>query len=76
MRGHMSVTHYKKTPMDQTPFSMTYGLEIVVPIEMSVPTTTTISRYNPSTNDKDQSTMLELLDKQRDKAELQNEALR
>lgn len=56
-----------KTPTRHTLFSMAYGLEAIVP--MSVPMTR-ISEYNPSMNDKDQLTALELLGEQCDEPEL------
>lgn len=50
----------------QTPFSMVYGLEVVISIKMSLPTAR-ISKYDPSNNEKSQSITLKLLDEQRDK---------
>lgn len=52
---------------------MTYNLEAVVPIELRVPTTRILGN-DPSTNEKNQSTALELMDEQCDKAELHNNA--
>lgn len=58
--------------MGQTQYSMAYGLEVVIPIKISIPTTT-LSGYDLSNNEKNQCTTLELLDEQCDKAKLHNE---
>ena len=45
---------YRTTPCrstGETPFSMTYGAETVIPLETSFPTSRT-SSFNPSDNDK------------------------
>jgi len=63
----------KKTPTGQTPFSLTYGLEAIVPVEMTVPTRR-ISQYDVSQNEAGQTVALELIDKHRNRAELRNEA--
>ena len=45
---------YRTTPrrlIGETPFSMTYGAEAVIPLETSFPTLRTIS-FNPSSNDE------------------------
>jgi len=62
-----------KNPTGNTPFAMTYGVEAVVPIEMSIPTYR-ISKYDELNNDQNLATELELRDETRDEADLRNES--
>lgn len=63
----------KKTPVGHTPFSMTYVVEVVITIEMSIPIYK-VSNYDASTNDRNLSINLELWEELRNKVELHNEA--
>lgn len=62
----------KKSPTGHTPLTMTYGVEAVVPIKMSIPTPK-VSKYDATTNDKNLSTTMEKHDEIHDEVELHNE---
>ena len=58
---------YRTTPRrstGETPFSMTYGAEAVIPLESGFPTTRT-SSFNPKDNDENLARGLDLIDEKR-----------
>ena len=64
---------YRTTPRRstrKTPFSMTYGAEIVIPLETSFPTLRS-SLFNPSDNDEHLKRNLDLIEKKRENAMVQ-----
>ena len=61
---------YQTTPrrlIGETPFSMTYGAEVVIPLETSFPTLRT-STFTPSNNDELLGMSLDLIEERREKA--------
>ena len=64
---------YRTTPRrstGETPFSMTYGVEAVIPSETGFPTMRT-SSFNPKDNDENLARDLNLIDEKREKAMVQ-----
>ena len=64
---------YRTTPRwstEETPFSMTYGSEAVIPLETEFPTLRT-SLFNPNNNDRLLEKSLDLIDEQREAATVQ-----
>ena len=64
---------YKTTPhrsTRETPFSMTYGAEAVIPLETGFPTTRT-SSFNPKDNDEQLTRNLDLIEEKRENAMVQ-----
>ena len=64
---------YQTTPRwstEETPFSMTYGSEAVIPLETEFPTLRT-SLFNPNNNDRLLEKSLDLIDEQREAATVQ-----
>ena len=64
---------YRTTPcrsIGETPFSMTYGAEAVIPLETSFPTLRT-SSFNPSDNDEQPKKSLDLIEEKRENAMVQ-----
>ena len=64
---------YRTTPrrsIGETPFSMSYGTEVVIPIETSFPTLRTQS-FNPSNNDELLERSLYLIEERRESAMVQ-----
>ena len=64
---------YRTTPRrstGETPFSMTYGAEAVIPLESGFPTTRTTS-FNPRANDEHLARSLDLIDEKRENAMVQ-----
>ena len=64
---------YQTTPrrlIGETPFSMTYGDEVVIPLETSFPTLRT-STFTPSNNDELLGMSLDLIEERREKAMVQ-----
>ena len=64
---------YQTTPRwltGETPFSMTYGAEAVIPLETSFPTLRT-STFTPSNNDELLGKSLDLIEERREKAMIQ-----
>ena len=60
---------YRTTPRrstGETPFSMTYGAEAVIPLESGFPTTRT-SSFNPKDNDENLARGLDLIDEKKGK---------
>ncbi|GKA99121.1 hypothetical protein Tco_0827058 [Tanacetum coccineum] len=55
----------KKTSNGETPFSLTYGTEAVIPVEIDMPTHRT-SSANEKTNDQELRLNLDLLDERRE----------
>ena len=51
----------------ETPFSMTYGTEVVIPLETGFPTSRT-SSFNPSNNDEQLTKSLDLIEEKRENA--------
>ena len=51
----------------ETPFSMTYGVEAVIPLEIGFPTSRT-SSFNPSDNDEQLTKGLDLIEEKRENA--------
>ncbi|GJU08184.1 reverse transcriptase domain-containing protein [Tanacetum coccineum] len=60
--GHQTM---KKTSNGETPFSLTYGTEAVIPAEIGMPTHR-MSNVNEKTNDQDLRLNLDMLDKRRE----------
>ena len=54
----------------ETPFSMTYGVEAVIPLEIGFPTSRT-SSFNPSDNDEQLTKSLDLIEEKRENAMVQ-----
>ena len=64
---------YRTTPRrstGETPFSMTYGVEAVIPLETGFPTSRT-SSFNPSDNDEQLKKNLDLIKEKRENAMVQ-----
>ena len=64
---------YRTTPhrfTGETPFSMTYGVEVVIPLETDFPTLRT-SSFNPSDNDEHLKKNLDLIEEKRENAMVQ-----
>ena len=64
---------YKTTPRrstGETPFSLTYGAEVVIPLETGFPTTRT-SSFNPKDNDEQLTRNLDLIEEKREDAMVQ-----
>ena len=65
---------YKTTPRrstGETPFSMTYGAEAVIPLETGFPTSR-ISSFNPRDNDEQLTKNLDLIEEKRENAMVQS----
>jgi len=61
---------YRTTPrrsIRETPFSMTYGIEVVIPLETGLPTLRT-SSFTPSSNDRLLEKSFDLIEKQKENA--------
>jgi transposase InsO family protein len=59
-----------KTPIGETPFSLTYGTEVVIPAELGSPSFR-VAYYNPGLNDEGINLHLDLLqEKKRDDAQV------
>ena len=54
----------------ERPFLMTYGAEVVIPLETGFPTSRT-SSFNPSDNDKQLTKSLDLIEEKRENAIVQ-----
>ena len=64
---------YRTTPRrstGETPFSMTYGAEVVIPLETGFPMSRT-SSFNPSDNDEQLKKNLNLIEEKRENAMVQ-----
>ena len=64
---------YRTTPCrstGETPFSITYGAEVVILLEISFPTSRT-SSFNPSDNDEQLTMSLDLIKENRENAMVQ-----
>ena len=64
---------YQTTPhrsTGETPFSMTYGAEVVIPLETGFPTLRT-SLFTPNSNDNLLEKSLDLVEEQRENAMVQ-----
>ena len=64
---------YRTTPrrsIGETPFSMTYGAETVIPLETSFPTSRTNS-FNPRDNDEQLTKSLDLIEEKRENTMVQ-----
>ena len=64
---------YRTTPRrstGETPFSMTYGVEAVIPLETGFPTIRT-SSFNPKDNDEQLTRNLDLIEEKRENAMVQ-----
>ena len=64
---------YRTTPCRSTgesPFSLTYGTEAVIPLETGFPTTRT-SSFNPKDNDEQLTRNLDLIEEKREDAMIQ-----
>ena len=67
------LVEYRTTPRrstGETPFSMTYGAEVVIPLETSFPTLRTNS-FNPSNNNELLEKSLNFIDERRESAMVQ-----
>ena len=54
----------------ETPFSMTYGAEAIIPLETGFPTSRT-SSFNPRDNDEQMTKGLDLIEEKREKVMVQ-----
>ncbi|CAL2234245.1 unnamed protein product [Prunus armeniaca] len=63
-------TSYRRST-GETPFSLAFGTEAVVPVEVHAPTCRTPS-YNPQKNEQQLALNLDLIDEHRSQAQLQN----
>ena len=64
---------YRTTPrrsIRETPFSMTYGAEVIIPLETGFPTLRTIS-FTPSNNDRLLGKSLDLIEEQKENVMVQ-----
>ena len=64
---------YQTTPrrsIRETPFSMTYGAEVIIPLETGFPTLRTIS-FTPSNNDRLLGKSLDLIEEQKENVMVQ-----
>ena len=64
---------YRTTPRrstGETPFSMTYGTEAVIPLETGFPTSRT-SSFNPSDNDEQLKKSMDLIEEKRENVMVQ-----
>ena len=64
---------YRTTPRrttGETPFSMTYGAEAVIPLEIGFPTSRTNS-FNPSDNDEQLTKSLDLIEENKENTMVQ-----
>ena len=64
---------YRTTPRRstrETPFSLTYGAQVVIPLETGFPTTRT-SSFNPKDNDEQLTRNLDLIEEKREDAMVQ-----
>ena len=52
----------------ETPFSMTYGVEAIISLEIGFPTTRT-SSFNPSDNDEQLKKNLDLIEEKKEKCD-------
>ena len=69
---HLLLT-YRTTPRrttGETPFSMTYGAEAVIPLEIGFPTSRTNS-FNPSDNDEQLTKSLDLIEENKENTMVQ-----
>jgi transposase InsO family protein len=57
----------RRTPTGETPFSLTYGTEAVIPVEVGSPSFR-VAHYNPGLNDEKAKVHLDLLQEKRDDA--------
>lgn len=63
----MTYKTIEKTPTGETPFSLTYGMEALIPTELSVLTIKVLT-YNMEENMRSCATVLDLIDELRDNA--------
>ena len=56
-----------KTPIGETPFNLTFGTEVVIPIEVGL-TTFRATTFNKSWNEEELKVNLDLLDELRENA--------
>ena len=56
-----------KTPTGETPFNLTFGTEVVIPVEVGLTTFKAIT-FDESRNDEELKVNLDLLDELREKA--------
>ena len=66
----VDISDYTTSSIRETPFSMTYGAEVVIPLETSFPTLRT-STFTPSNNDELLGKSLDLIEERREKAMIQ-----
>jgi transposase InsO family protein len=59
----------RRTPTGETPFSLTYGAEAVIPVEVGSPSFR-VAYYNPGLNDEKAKVYLDLLQEKRDDAQV------
>ena len=62
-----------RTPTGETPFRLTYGTEVVVPVEIGL-TNWRTNHHDESSNDNQPRTNLDLLDEARDQVEAKTRA--
>ena len=73
VNGLKNFQTYRTTPRrstGETPFSMTYGAEAVIPLESGFPTTRT-SLFSPKDNDEQLARNLDLIEEKRENAMVQ-----
>jgi ribonuclease HI len=64
-----------RTPTGETPFSLAYGTEAVIPVEIGSPSHR-VQHYDPNQNDEGITACLDLLQERRDNAQAVHEAYR
>lgn len=67
-KNTLNLPQKEKTPTRKSPFSRTHEMEMIVPTDVNIPTHE--SAHDPSTNEEDQSTSLDLFEEQCNKAQL------
>ena len=67
---HMFSRRIELRLVEETPFSMTYGAEAVIPLETGFPTLRSNS-FNPSNNDEHLKKNLDLIEEKRENAMVQ-----
>ena len=66
----VDISNHLRRSIGETPFSMSYGVETVIPIETGFPTLRTQS-FNPNDNDKLLERSLDLIEERRENAMVQ-----
>lgn len=59
----------------ETPFSLTYGMKAIIPLEMNIPIIR-VASYDPCTNEEAQVVSIDFIEELRDHAYIKNTAYR